>query len=89
MSATRNRGDALLIVLIALGVVLSAVLIWAEFQGASEWAKFRELRNCKVVARLHGDMTVAPIIGGNGGVAISSTPSKTGWLCDDGITYYR
>jgi hypothetical protein len=25
----------------------------------------------------------------NGNVGIGSTSGKTGWLCDDGITYYR
>jgi hypothetical protein len=57
------------------------------------WKAFSEQHHCKVVGRMSGDTvtTVAPIIGGNGGIAVgvSSTPSKTGYLCDDGVTYWR
>lgn len=72
--------------LVATGIYLSA-------QEEQEWRAFKETHHCKVVGRSKGDLvtTVAPVIGGNEGVmvGISAMPDKTGWLCDDGVTYWR
>lgn len=74
-------------------VVLIAFCIAGSIQEGKEWAAFSTAHNCKVVGRMTGNTytTVAPIIGGNGGVAVgvASTPAKTGYSCDDGVTYWR
>lgn len=73
--------------------LLLAFVVWAAIEDGRQWDAFRQAHNCRIVGKMRGDMvtTVAPIIGGNGGVAVgvSSTPDKTGWQCDDGVTYWR
>jgi hypothetical protein len=78
---------AFLVSLVALAVA-SVVAIVAD---AKEWDAFREAHHCKVVAHIRGDTfnTFSTNSKGTLVVGIGSTPSKKGWLCDDGITYYR
>lgn len=76
-------------VTVGLIVIMCVVLANEE----RRWQEFKAAHECKVVGRMSGDVTttVAPIIGGNGGVAfgVSVSPDKTGWQCNDGITYWR
>lgn len=79
---------------ILLGIPsLLVLMVVAIIADANQWDEFKTKHNCKIVGKMRGDVTttVAPIIGGNGGVAIgtSVTADKTGWLCDDGVTYWR
>jgi len=77
--------------------VLGALLLGAAFlalhMDVRQWEAFKREHSCQVVGYMTGDIftTVGPAIGSNGGVAvgIGSTPSKTGWKCDDGMTYWR
>jgi len=77
----------------ALCLVALLICFWALYKEGQKWEMFKAEHNCRVVAKVSGEMFtgVAPVVGGEGGVGIiiSSTPSKTGWLCDDGVTYYR
>jgi hypothetical protein len=79
-----------LVVLLVVLLVLAGV---AGVQEQKQWDAFAKAHNCKVVAKREGSTStgVAPIIGGNGGVAVttSSTPGQTAYLCDDGVTYWR
>lgn len=76
-------------------VVIALFVLWGFAINAEhkQWQLFADEHSCKVTGHMTGDTvtTVAPIVGGNGGVAvgISSTPSKTAYLCDDGVTYWR
>lgn len=83
----------LMLVLMVLVVAGIPLMIWAAIEDDRQWSAFKAAHNCKVVGKIRGDTvtTVAPIIGGNGGVAVgvSSTPDKTGWQCADGVTYWR
>ena len=58
-----------------------------------EWNAFKIAHNCEVIGKKKGQLqtTVMPISGGNGGtgVGMTVTPDTTGYLCDDGITYWR
>jgi hypothetical protein len=76
-------GTPVILVLMAVGIIADA----------KQWDAFRKAHDCRIVGKMRGDVvtTVAPIIGGNGGVAIgtSVTPDKTGWACNDGVTYWR
>lgn len=79
--------------LIGIGaVVLIALMVFAGFSYNAEhkqWQAFSEAHHCKVVGQMSGDLLVSPVVSSRGGVAVTSTPDKTGWLCDDGVTYWR
>lgn len=76
-------------------VLVFGLMIWAMVTEAQEWQAFAASHNCHVTGRVRGDVftTVAPVISSNGSagvaVGIGSTPDKTGYLCDDGVTYWR
>jgi len=80
------------LVILSLIAVLVA-LIYFEIQQEKEWEMFKVIHHCKIISKISGSVAigVAPIIGGNGDVAISITPipGKTGWQCDDGVTYFK
>lgn len=78
---------AYLIGLVAVG--FAWLFIVAAAADEAKWAKFSAARHCKVVGRMSGSAMVSPVISEKGGVAITLTPDKTGWLCDDGVTYWR
>ena len=77
----------------ALFLVLTPIFIWSVVEESSRWDAFKREHDCRVVGRMSGDVitTVGPNLGGGGGVSVGvgSTPSKTGWQCDDGVTYWR
>lgn len=52
-----------------------------------EWDRFSKAHDCKVVGKISG--STFNTIDAKGNVGIGSTPSKTGYLCNDGITYWR
>lgn len=82
-----------MLALITLMILMIPLVIYGSIQEAERWALFKEQHECKIVGheRGHTSTGVAPIIGGNGGVGIvvTSTPDKTGWECNNGITYWR
>jgi hypothetical protein len=47
--------------------------------------------HCKVVGRMDGDVGTGITSTGNGqvGFAVVTTPDKIGYLCDDGMTYWK
>jgi hypothetical protein len=73
--------------------ILIGVAIVIDNNENKKWADFKVVNNCKIVGHITGNVatTIAPVIGGNGQIAIGTTisPDKTGWKCDDGITYWR
>lgn len=88
----RVDGDLLIFGgLTALILAGTALLIFAVMRDARQWEEFRAAHACKVVAHINGDVFNTVGVSGNGqvSVGIGSTPNKTGWLCDDGITYFR
>lgn len=80
-------------VLVILFLLAWPVIFYLAYLEHQDWTRFKADKNCRIVGKMDGSMvnTIAPVIGGNGGVAIgvAGTPSKTGWMCDDGITYWR
>ena len=85
------REHALEITIVTVIVALIGALIWATVEDAKEWERFKAGHDCKVVARVRGETMSTVTYGTNGQVHIgtTSTPDKTGWLCNDGVTYYR
>lgn len=71
-------------------VLLIAVMVWAIYADSVQWEQFKTDHRCKVVSQVSGT-TFNTITYTNNGpvVGVASTPSKTGWQCDDGVTYYR
>ena len=71
-----------------VGLVALLVLgIYAAVQSEHEWATFKAAHHCKVVGRISGDVVTS--ITSNGQIGVGMTPDKTGWQCDDGMTYWR
>lgn len=97
ISAALGRYEDTLFIVsaIALVAVVSAVLIVALVRANEEWVRFAAEHNCRVVGKSSGSVVpstgIAIAPSGNVGVVVTTTtiPAKTGYLCDDGITYWR
>ena len=78
-----------LIVAACLALVVAVVAV--DIHEQKKWDAFKATHSCKVVAHISGDVFNTIGVSGNGQVAvgIGSTPDKTGWLCDNGVTYYK
>lgn len=68
--------------------ILAVVAVW---QGGEEWKQFKEDHHCKVIGKMDGDVVVGFGTSSSGSMVttVSTTDDKTGWLCDDGITYWK
>ncbi|CAH0352825.1 hypothetical protein [Aquabacterium sp. CECT 9606] len=76
--------------IVALLVLLIVVLLGFVYYQDQQWEAFKRAHECKVVARVSGDVVnTTGFVGGRVVVGIGSTPDKTGWLCSDGVVYYR
>ncbi len=85
-------GDYLVIwLLIAAMVGLMVLMVAAADADAKSWNAFKAAHDCKVVAKISGEVFNTIGVGANGQVAVGvgTTADKTGWACNDGITYYR
>jgi Mg2+/citrate symporter len=79
--------DWLLGLFILATVAIVALAIYLGVQEHKRWEAFRVAHACKVVAEMDGDLITT--IGAKGQVSVGSTSDKLGWLCDNGITYYK
>jgi hypothetical protein len=79
--------------IIVTGLLLAAFsgIIALAVAESEEWEKFSTAHNCHKVAHISG--SVMPTFGiSSSGQVVSGTTiesDKTGFLCDNGITYYR
>lgn len=71
--------------LLGICAVLIVGLVWLNAIDQKEWDAFSATHRCVIVGKTQGETQI--VIGGNGGTVY--TPPKTGWKCDDGITYWR
>lgn len=83
-----------MLILIIICIVLIPLTMIASAENNKKWELFKAERNCKIVSQKEGytDISPTPVFTGKGmvmGITTNSTPSQTGWLCDDGITYFR
>lgn len=69
-----------------LGIMI-ALLVWEQ----NQWQEFKVAHKCKAVSHIKGDVFTTVSVSPQAQVmtGVGSTPDKTGWLCDDGITYFR
>lgn len=83
--------DLILWFIVCLIVCLLIAIEAAAYKETQEWEVFKAQHKCKVVAHIDGEIFNTFGVAQNGGmtVGIGSTSAKTGWQCDDGITYYR
>lgn len=79
-------GALLLIVLGSIGL-----MVYGIEANKAEWEKFKVDNNCKVTSKVSGDLFNTVGFDAKGGVVVGvgATPDKTGWLCSDGVTYFR
>ena len=84
-----------LLALMALVVVALPLAIYGSILEEREWQDFKISENCKIVGKQKGTTSTGVGYGmtttGQMGTVIttSSTPDTVGWLCDDGVTYWR
>jgi hypothetical protein len=95
MRYQRGEFDWVIAAVCTIVAALIALFTRAIVTEQREWDVFRVVHHCRVVGRESSSIStgVGPVLGNNnsGGVAIITTvnPSKTGYLCDDNITYWR
>lgn len=85
------------ILLVAVPTVLGLILLslWAAKEEQSQWARFAAAHECKIVGQMSGSTSTGIGYGltssGQFGTVITTntTPAKTGYLCNDGVTYWR
>lgn len=78
--------------IVLLGGVISVlvVLVLASEQKEQEWRDWAT-EHCKVIEKREGATTtgVGVSLKGQAGVFIGGEPDQTGYLCDDGIAYWK
>ncbi|MBF8461907.1 hypothetical protein FMJ63_18040 [Klebsiella michiganensis] len=78
--------------IVLLGGVISVlvVLVLASEQKEQEWRDWAT-EHCKVIEKREGATTtgVGVSLKGQAGVFIGGEPDQTGYLCDDGVTYWK
>lgn len=85
---------SMLALLILVGTLIS-LGIWAAVEEQKEWEVFAATHECKVVGHMSGSTQTGVGYGMTANrqfgtmVTTTSTPSKTGYLCNDGMTYWR
>lgn len=84
-------GDGIFWAIGTMLVVLLGGALWAGHVDAKRWAKFSAEHDCRVVGKMNGTVGVGTAVKPGGGVATVTTyePGKTGYLCNDGVTYWR
>lgn len=76
-------------------VLLIPAVIYGSVKEQEQWDAFATAHACKKVGEMSGSTQTGVGFGmtasGQMGTVVTttSTPSKTGWLCDDGVTYWR
>lgn len=74
----------IILVLCVLAIILGVV---GTVHEAQIWETFKQEQHCRVVSSSTPTTTTGFDTSGN--FVVMTTPGKTGWLCDDGVTYYR
>lgn len=84
-----------LLLLAVVPVVMIPLAVYVTQKEAKEWAEFARAHDCKVVGRMSGSTSTGMGVGvmPNGQVGTvmttSTTPAKTAYACNDGVTYWR
>lgn len=91
MNKQRGQGEIVFFIGMAFCIGLFVLAMWALMDSAKRWEEFKSQHNCKIVGKIDGDVVVGTGIGANGQMTtvVGSTAGKTGYLCDDGVTYWK
>jgi len=87
-------GITLLAMIIMLAILIP-LSIYVSTEESKSWDEFKEMHSCNMTSATHGYTTTGTGIWiiANGQVGTVMVPNyisgKEGWLCDDGITYFR
>ncbi len=88
--------EAIFIACAAAGILLLLILtVFASIEEAAQWEQFAAENGCRVVSKVSASTGVGTgtVVGANGQVGVGTvttyTPGKTGYLCNDGVTYWR
>lgn len=68
------------------GIIIFIVII-TLIKDHQDWERFKIEHKCKIVSK--SASTIGTGFSSNGQVITTVESGKTGWLCDDGITYYK
>ena len=85
----------LLAALLIFTVISIPLAIKAAREEQKQWEVFSATHECKVVGQMSGSTQMGTGFGvtanGQVGTVVTTTsiPSKTGYLCNDGVTYWR
>jgi hypothetical protein len=76
------------IIFFSLAAATVAAIVHTDEQ---EWREYSAAHACRPVAKIHSLIDPVTGIGIDGAVtfATASGPDQTGYLCNDGVTYYR
>ena len=83
------------IVLFILAILVILYAIYCSINEQEQWDAFAKAHDCKKVSVISAGAqpTVGFGLTSRGqmgyGLMTTITPSRTSWLCDDGITYWR
>lgn len=83
-----------IVVLILFIIAILYAITISSIEKSRAWEVFKLENNCKVVAYKEGSTStgLGTLINSNGkaGVGIvTTTTDQTGYICDDGVTYWR
>lgn len=81
------RDETVLIGIFLAAFAVFAIGIWALIVDATNWETFKVAHECKIVGKMHGEMINT--FDAKGNIGIGFTSGKTGWACNDGVTYWR
>ena len=79
----------------AIWIILLTICFIGYYEDEKAWEAFKIQHHCKVVGKTDGrnNPGVGVGVGANGSTTVvmtnSYTPPQDGWLCDDGITYWK
>ena len=88
-------GGRLFLLFVAVAILAIPTVAWMAARERAQWREFAAAHDCKKVAHVRGGVNVVSGVGvtpdGKVGVVTGTEiePDKTGWLCDDGVTYWR
>lgn len=92
----KAKGFTLIGVLIMIAIIgILVAIVYGSTIESRQWREFSVAHNCKVMQKMQADTHtgIGYASGGRDGggpvFVTSTTPGKTAWLCDDGVTYWR
>ncbi len=85
----KQRGmiDIALTLILAGVAALLVLAAWLASAEEDEWGAFSAQHHCKVFVHVRGQSITT--INSDGKMGVGSTSDQTGYLCDNGVTYYR